>query len=119
MRIGLVGAAAALGLAGCTGTATSDHEPTPVSVNSSESACDVAPVQAKAGTIVFSVHNTGAQATEFYLLSNDDRVIGELADIGPGVARDLVVEAQAGDYVTSCKPGMTGDGIRGDFTVTP
>ncbi len=110
-------AAAALTLSACTSNST-DAEATPVSVTSSDNACDVQPAQAKAGTIVFSVQNTGSQPTEFYLLGADDAVIGEVENIGPGVARDLVVEAQAGQYTTACKPGMTGEGIRGGFTVT-
>ena len=37
---------------------------------------------------------------------------------GPGVTRDLVVQAEPGAYFTACKPGMIGDGIRAAFTVT-
>ena len=36
----------------------------------------------------------------------------------PGLSRDLVVNVPAGNYVPACKPGMTGKGIRSDFTVT-
>ena len=32
-------------------------------------------------------------------------------------ASDLVAQVQAGQYTTACKPGMTGEGIRGSFTV--
>ena len=42
----------------------------------------------------------------------------EVENIGPGLTRDLVVDAPAGTYVTACKPGMIGEGIRADFTVT-
>ena len=46
------------------------------------------------------------------------RCVAEVENIGPGVgAADLVVDVEAGDYITSCKPGMTGDGIRGDFSI--
>ncbi len=106
---------AAMALFGCSNAA--DSEATPVSVTSSQDLCDVAPTQAKAGTIVFSIQNTGTQPTEFYLYGQDDKVIAELENIGPGVARDLVADVQAGQYTTACKPGMTGEGIRGSFTV--
>ena len=46
------------------------------------------------------------------------RIVGEVENIGPGLTRELRVSAPAGTYVTACKPGMTGDGIRADFTVT-
>jgi hypothetical protein len=35
------------------------------------------------------------------------------------LSRTLVVQlGQPGKYQTACKPGMIGDGLRGDFTVT-
>ena len=72
------------------------------------------------GTLTFSVTNTGSKVTEFYLLAEDGlRIVGEVENIGPGLTRDLVVSrAGRARYVTACKPGMTGDGIRADFTVT-
>ena len=37
----------------------------------------------------------------------------------PGLQRTLIVQlTQPGTYQTACKPGMIGDGIRADFTVT-
>lgn len=70
--------------------------------------------------MTFQVKNTGSQVTEFYLLAEDGlRIVGEVENIGPGLTRDLVVTAPDGRYVTVCKPGMKGDGIRADFTVTP
>ena len=56
--------------------------------------------------------------TEFYLLAEDGlRVISEIENVGPGLTRDLVVRVRPGSYVTACKPGMVGDGIRSAFTV--
>lgn len=106
---------AVLLLAACSSGA---DEATPVSVTSSETACDVAPTSAVAGSIVFAVQNTGAEPTEFYLYAGDGSIVGEVEDIGPGVSRDLVLEVQAGAYQATCKPGMTGDGIKVPFTVT-
>jgi iron uptake system component EfeO len=44
--------------------------------------------------------------------------MGEVENIGPGVSRDFRVELRAGTYETACKPGMSGKGIRGPFTVS-
>lgn len=112
----VVSGIAVLGLAACTSNAAG--EGTPVAVTSSDSACEVAPTSAPAGTVVFSVQNTGTKPTEFYLYRPDGSVVGEVEDIGPGVARDLVLEVEAGEYQTACKPGMTGDGIRAPFQVS-
>ena len=93
--------------------------PTTIEVESTDTECTLSATEAPSGNVVFSVENTGGQVTEFYLLAEDGvAIIGEVENIGPGLSRDLVVRADPGSYVTACKPGMTGDGIRGDFTVT-
>ena len=90
-----------------------------IGVESTASECRVSAGQAPSGTITFSVKNTGDEVTEFYLLGEDGlRVVGEVENVGPGLTRDLVVQARPGAYVTACKPGMVGDGIRSAFTVT-
>ena len=74
---------------------------------------------APSGNITFTVTNKGDEVTEFYLLAEDGlRIISEIENIGPGLSRDLVVQLRPGTYVTACKPGMIGDGIRAAFTVT-
>ena len=74
---------------------------------------------APSGKLTFNVTNGGSEVTEFYLLGDDGlRIVGEVENIGPGISRDLVLTAPAGDYFTACKPGMVGDGIRADFEVT-
>ena len=91
----------------------------PITVSSSADACDVSTTSAPSGTLTFTVTNTGDDVTEFYLLGEDGlRVVSEVENIGPGISRDLVVQARPGDYVTACKPGMVGEGIRAAFTVT-
>ena len=61
----------------------------------------------------------GSQVNEFNLLAGDGkRILGEVENIGPGLTRNLVVSATAGEYVAACKPGLTGKGIRTKFTVT-
>jgi iron uptake system component EfeO len=66
----------------------------------------------------FTVTNSGSKITEFYVYAEGDRVMGEVENIAPGVARELRVELPAGDYEATCKPGMVGDGIRNALTVS-
>jgi iron uptake system component EfeO len=94
-------------------------DPRSLSVTSTDDSCDVSSSEAPAGTLKFDVTNDGSQVTEFYLLGEDgQRIVGEVENIGPQLSRQLVVNAPAGKYFTACKPGMKGDGIRADFTVT-
>ncbi len=106
-------------LAGCTSTASTTGDAGSIAVTSTDDACDVAVTEAPSGVLQFSVTNSGSQVTEFYLLAEDGlQVLGEVENIGPGLARDLVLQAAPGTYTVACKPGMTGDGIRSTFMVT-
>ncbi|WP_264030651.1 iron uptake system protein EfeO [Cellulosimicrobium sp. SH8] len=112
-------------LAACTpndpagATSPGADGPTALTVSSTDDACDVSAAEAPSGHLVFSVTNDGSRVTEFYLLAEDGlRIVSEVENIGPGITRDLVLTAKPGSYVTACKPGMVGDGIRADFTVT-
>ena len=97
----------------------SDTDPRALVVDSSADACTLSATEAPAGTLSFDVTNSGDQVTEFYLLGEDGlRIVAEVENIGPSISRALTVNAPAGTYVTACKPGMTGEGIRGEFTVT-
>ncbi|MET0233272.1 MAG: iron uptake system protein EfeO [Kibdelosporangium sp.] len=91
----------------------------PIPVEASDDGCKVARNAADAGNITFEVSNKGSKVTEFYLYGEGDRIMGEVENIGPGLTRRLIVEvAEAGKFQTACKPGMKGDGIRADFTVS-
>ncbi len=119
--LGLASAAGLLALTGCVPNAgTSGASHASLTVDSSATACAVSAAEAPAGSVRFTVTNSGDQVTEFYLLAdNGTRIVGEAENIGPGLSRSLVVQLPAGDYITACKPGMTGDGIgKADFTVT-
>ncbi|MCB2176612.1 MAG: EfeM/EfeO family lipoprotein [Actinomycetales bacterium] len=109
---------AALALAGCVANTPGEDTRT-LTVDSSATACTVSATRAPSGTLTFAVTNSGQEVTEFYLYGPDGQtVIGEAENIGPGLTRNLVVQVSPGDYVTACKPGMAGEGIRAPFTVT-
>ncbi|GAA2236794.1 EfeM/EfeO family lipoprotein [Herbiconiux moechotypicola] len=113
-------AAALLALSGCVPNASSSSDTAAITVDSTADDCVVSASTATSGTLTFSVTNSGDQVTEFYLLADDGlRIVGEVENVGPGISRDLVVQAQPGDYFTVCKPGMVGDGIgKAAFSVT-
>jgi iron uptake system component EfeO len=106
-------------LAACAGPAPAAGGTGAIPVAASDTACEVGAAGAAAGTLTFDVTNGGSQVTEFYLYATGGRVMGEVANIGPGATRQLIVEVpDGGTYETACKPGMVGDGIRSPFTVT-
>jgi iron uptake system component EfeO len=110
-------------LSGCTdNTRSADDgpsaDPRALTVSASDTACTVSGTGAPSGKLTFTVTNSGSKINEFYLLAGDGlRVVGEIENVGPGITRDLVLTAPAGDYFTACKPGMVGDGIRAPFAV--
>ena len=107
-----------LSLAACQPNAQGGQDGT-IAVQSGDDTCDVAAAEAPAGTLRFDVSNEGSKVTEFYLLGQDGlRIVGEVENIAPGLDRTLTVSAPQGEYYTACKPGMIGDGIRHEFTVT-
>jgi iron uptake system component EfeO len=113
-------AAALLALAGCVPNNASGDSAAAITVDSTSDDCVVSASTATSGSLTFSVTNSGDQVTEFYLLADDGlRIVGEVENVGPGISRDLVVQAQPGEYFTVCKPGMVGDGIgKAAFSVT-
>jgi len=123
-RLSLVGLSGltALTLAACGGgdssAGSSSDAADDIAVAASDDACDVATSDLDAGVHQFTVTNSGSKVTEFYVYADGDRVMGEVENIAPGVARELRVELPAGDYETACKPGMVGDGIRTALTVS-
>jgi iron uptake system component EfeO len=120
--VAAVGLTVLVPIAGCTSNSpggSGGAGPAALTVESTDSGCHVSHTQAPSGNVVFKVTNSGNEVTEFYVLADDGlRIIGEVENIGPGITRDLVVQLGPGTYVTACKPGMVGDGIRARFTVT-
>lgn len=127
LRTGVAVVAAVLAgvpLAGCAEKDKSDSSSasgaaTEITVNATDTACEVSKTETSTGTTTFVITNNGTKVTEFYVYGEGERVMGEVENISPGLQRKLVVNLnQAGKYQTACKPGMVGNGIRGDFTVT-
>ena len=117
---------AGLALSSCTAKTpqtapSSDGKAAPAefTVTASDTSCELSGTQASTGTSTFNITNNGTKVTEFYVYGEGERVMGEVENISPGLSRKLVVQlGEPGKYQTACKPGMIGDGIRGDFTVT-
>ncbi len=115
---------AALALTACSdegevseGSGAAAGADTTVTVSATDDSCALSGTTAAPGSVAFVVTNTGTKVNEFYLYDGED-VVGEVENIGPGLTRTLTVtDLEAGSYTSACKPGMTGDGIRADFTV--
>jgi iron uptake system component EfeO len=120
----VVAIVAGVSLAGCTAKETksadsSTKAPSEITVNASDTECTLSATRAATGPSTFVITNNGTKVTEFYVYGEGERVMGEVENISPGLQRKLVVQlAEPGTYKTACKPGMIGDGIRGDFVVT-
>ncbi|WP_336714846.1 iron uptake system protein EfeO [Arthrobacter sp. USHLN218] len=119
---GLAAGAAVMLLAAtaCTPNNPSGTAAGPLTVSSTDAECAVSAATAPSGPLTFRVTNAGSRVTEFYLLADDGlRIVSEVENIGPGITRDLVLNARPGSYFTVCKPGMVGDGVgRAPFAVT-
>ncbi|MEO7753152.1 MAG: iron uptake system protein EfeO [Terracoccus sp.] len=90
-----------------------------VAVTATDTTCDLSTTTAPAGVVTFSVTNAGTRTTEFYLYAEGDRIVSEVENITPGLTRALQVElTEPATLESACKPGMVGDGIRADFTIT-
>ena len=92
--------------------------PAEITVTASDSACELSGNEGATGANTFLITNNGNKVTEFYVYGEGERVMGEVENISPGLQRKLIVQlTEPGTYQTACKPGMVGDGIRGDFKV--
>jgi iron uptake system component EfeO len=112
-RLSVPLAVGVLALVACT-TSSGDG----IAVTATDDSCEVATTELDAGRTTFSAKNEGSDVTEVYVYAPGDRVMGEVENIGPGTSRDLTVDLTAGTYEVACKPGMKGDGIRTEITVT-
>ena len=93
--------------------------PAAITVNASDTACELSATEGTTGPNTFNITNNGTKVTEFYVYGEGERVMGEVENVSPGLSRKLIVQlTEPGTFQTACKPGMVGDGIRGDFKVT-
>ena len=117
LPLGLI-AVAVVVLAGATACAAKGSSGEKVAVTASDSACDVSRTDLSSGSTTFAVTNKGSEVTEVYVYGEDDKVMGEVENIGPGTRRDFTVDLGAGGYEVACKPGQVGAGIRTPITVS-
>ncbi|GIF47293.1 FTR1 family protein [Asanoa ferruginea] len=119
LGIGGVAAIVALLPASCGGSPTAEAPANPpIAVDAGDTTCGLATASLASGTHTFEITNSGSKITEFYVYAKGERIVGEVENIAPGLARRLTVELPAGSYAAVCKPGMVGDGIRSTLTVT-
>ena len=76
-------------------------------MTSTDDACEVVGRRGAVGHRACSRSRTPAtQVTEFYLLGEDGlRIVGEVENIGPGLTRDLVVQAAPGHLLHGLQAG--------------
>lgn len=104
--------------ASATDATTADGS-APISVDATDSACTLSASRSGTGKHSFVVTNNGTKVTEFYVYGPKNEVVAEVENIPPGLKRTLDVDfSAAGTYRTACKPGMVGDGISAEFSVT-
>jgi iron uptake system component EfeO len=97
----------------------SSSAPAEITVEASDTECTLSGTEGATGANTFVITNNGSKVTEFYVYGEGDRVMGEVENVSPGLQRKLIVQlTQPGTYQTACKPGMIGDGIRADYTVS-
>ncbi|WP_244859920.1 cupredoxin domain-containing protein [Intrasporangium calvum] len=108
-------------LTACSAAEASDSpaDPRAITVTASDTRSDLSATTAPAGTITFGIVNTGTRVTEFSVYADGDRIVSEVENLTPGLKRELQVElTEQGTFTTACKPGMLGDGLRSELTLT-
>ena len=111
----------AVALTACSAAEASDPpaDPRAITVTATDTSCDLSATTAPAGTITFGIVNTGTKVTEFYVYADGDRIVSEVENLTPGLKRELQVElTEPGTFTTACKPGLVGDGVRSELTIT-
>ena len=115
--------AVALVLAACGGTPASVAPVTPVpsgviALDAKEYSFTPAAITTPAGSVSFSVRNTGNEAHEFEVLQGDQSV-GKIEDFGVGTTGALTVTLAPGEYTFACRlNGHDQLGMKGTLTVS-
>jgi iron uptake system component EfeO len=105
-----------IALAALTAAACSSDSGETVKVTATNTACTPEKTTVPAKKVSFEVKNDGNDVTELYVQTKDDKVLGEVENVGPGTSRKLTVTLQPGEYKLVCKPGQKGDGITASVT---
>jgi len=109
--------ALALVLAGCVPNSPAG---TALTVDITDTGCDVSASTATAGAITFELTNNGTDVNEFEILADDQlRIVGEKENVTPGQTVSYVAQLDPGTYYTACKFQLVGapTGVA-EFTVT-
>jgi iron uptake system component EfeO len=120
----LTGVALGLALSGCSAkdaakAGNTGGDSSQITVDAVDSACTLSAKQVGKGRHTFAITNNGTKVTEFYVYGRNNEVLGEAENISPGLQRTLDVDfGEPGVYRAACKPGMVGDGISTELTVT-
>lgn len=112
--------AVAGGVAACGGSAPASAPPPPsgvVVVEAREYQFTPSSLSVGAGPVTFYVRNAGTEEHEFEIFEGDV-VIDEIEGLVPGLAKNLSVTLEAGDYTYMCKlNGHDQLGMKGTLTV--
>ena len=64
----------------------------PIAVKATDTACEVSRTEAPAGTVEFTITNSGNKVNEFYVYAEGDRIMGEVENVAPGLTRTFHVD---------------------------
>ncbi|MFT4123151.1 MAG: peptidase M75 family protein [Microbacteriaceae bacterium] len=120
---GVAAAATTLTLSGCVANnpeASASGSAAALTVAIDDDSCQVSAATATAGTLTFSITNSGTDVNEFEILADDQlRIVGEKENIAPNQSVDYTVALNAGSYYTACKFQQVGDPVGlAEFTIT-
>ena len=103
-----------------TGCVPNNATGSALTVTMTDDTCAVSANTAIAGSITFTVTNSGSDVNEFEILADDKlRILGEKENITPGQTIDYVAQLEPGNYFTACKFQHVGAPIGlAKFTVT-
>ena len=89
-------ALAAVALTGVLAGCAADGADTSTTVTGTDDACELATTELPAGPISFEFTNDGTEVSELYVLRENDDIVGEVENVGPGTSRTLTVDLVAG-----------------------
>jgi iron uptake system component EfeO len=98
----------ALTLTGCVPNAMAGSAAA-LTVDITDDTCAVSAATVAAGTVTFTITNSGTDVNEFYVLADDKlRIVGEKENVTPGSTVSYVAQLDPGTYYTGCKFQLIG-----------